>query len=98
MQDHKIAVTDGLDKSNIWGMDSYTMTSTREVLKLFGISVTNYEGRVEALKDKANLSGEDVAAALHARTELENHLIEVLKIVGEIDGLLEKVVRERLSK
>jgi hypothetical protein len=53
MQDHKIAVTDGLDKSNIWGMDSYTMTSTREVLKLFGISVTNCEGLVEALKDKA---------------------------------------------
>ncbi len=74
------------------------MTSTREVLKLFGISVTEYESMVEGLKDKAKLSAEDVANILQARSKMGNHLMEVLKIVGEIDDLLEKLVRERLSK
>jgi len=74
------------------------MTSTREVLKLFGISVTEYESMVEGLRDKAKLSAEDVASVLQARSKMGNHLMEVLKIVGEIDDLLEKLVRERLSK
>ena len=74
------------------------MTSTREVLKLFGISVTEYENLVQGLRDKAKLSAEDVASVLQARSKMGNHLMEVLKIVGEIDDLLEKLVRERLSK
>ncbi len=74
------------------------MTSTREVLKLFGISVTDYENLVEGLKNKEQISGKDVAEVLHARTELWNNLMEVFKIVGEKDDLLEKLVRERLSR
>jgi len=86
------------DKSNIRDVGSFGMTSTREVLKLFGISVTEYENLVQGLRDKAKLSAEDVASVLQARSKMGNHLMEVLKIVGEIDDLLEKLVRERLSK